>query len=245
MTGVFEILNPLLTAFDWTIGWMPSAVRVLVWGALAGAASMSLYKSVSPQDSLRELARQSREAQGGFKDAPTHAGLAALFRTSGKRLFLTLPPTLASSLPVLFALAFLNANYDLALPAPGVPVAVLSEDGDAIRVEGGQRFAEGWTVSWPEPGENVRVFDAAERHVYSLSADTQPGVARQSGLTAYLMGAQAGLIEPGSGVERLEIFTAPQDILQPGLRLRYQWIFPFLLSLMATSLLIKARYEIA
>lgn len=244
MTGVFEILNPILALVDGALGWTSATIRLLLWGALAGAASMGLYWRVSPQARLRALTARARQLRGTLTHGPGRDNVADLARTSGARLVYTLVPTLISCLPILFVLGYLNTAYDLDPPAAGEPVAVLSGDGAAIEVQGGQRFAEGWTVAWPEAGETVRVFDAEGRHIYSLTADTHPGAARQGGLTALLLGAPAGLIAPESAVATLEIVTAPRSILQAGLDLRYQWIFPFLLSLVATSLLIKIRHGI-
>jgi hypothetical protein len=244
VTGALEILNPILALVDGALDWTSATIRLLLWGVIAGAASMGLYRLLSPQGRLRELAERAREARRSPPGGAAGASMTGLVQISGRRLLLTLAPTLVSCVPILFVLGFLNATYDLDPPEAGVPVAVLSGDGDAIAVEGGQRFAEGWTVAWPGPGEKVRVFDAQGRPIYTLTADTRPGAARERGPTALLLGAPAGLIAPESSVDSLEIVTAPRSILQAGLDLRYQWIFPFLLSLVATSLLIKPRYRI-
>jgi hypothetical protein len=250
MTGLFELLNPPLALLDGVMGGLAPAARLLIWGALAGMGSMALYAAISPQARLKRLAEDARAALRSLRSQDVQSAayrdeMLGSLRTSLRRAGITLVPALLSSLPVLFVIGYVNANYSLSEPVPGEPVAVLVDDARSITIEGGQRFTAGWTVPWPKGDATVRVFDRAGQPIYSLTGDTQPGTARKSGLLAFLVGAQAGLIAPGSSVESLEIETTPRPIVQPGLSLHLQWVIPFVLGLLLASLLMKVVFRIS
>ena len=109
-------MNPLLT-LDSAFGAIaPDAVRVVVWGALSGIASMLLYARTSPQERLRGLREQTAALQ---KQLATYdgdfSGAMALSRQnlalSFQRFGWALGPSLLAGAPVILMLVGLHGAF--------------------------------------------------------------------------------------------------------------------------------------
>jgi len=249
VTGLFGIFDPYLIDLDESMQDVPPVLRLMLWGAGAGTASMLLYWIASPQGRLRTLAEVARSVRGSLKTKmPSHKEFwwqtTLLLKLSYHRVLLSLGGLLLSAIPTLFLISFLNGSYGLTSPMPREPVAVLCGDCANVIVEGGQQFAAGWTVSWPGEGEEVRILDGTSRPILKITPRTHPGTARKSGVVATLFGAPAGALGPKSELNSLTIETKPRPILQPEFYAPYQWTVPFFLALLIASLLIKLAFRI-
>jgi hypothetical protein len=100
------------------INWMTADILLILAGAaVAGAASMLLYRLASPQERLKRLAAQAaatrrelNDIQGDFHDAwPL---IRRNFALSFERLRVALGPSLLAGLPVLLAMFLME--YKLA-----------------------------------------------------------------------------------------------------------------------------------
>jgi hypothetical protein len=138
--GLLDLPAPLLGWLDAQLGsLLPPSVRLLLWGAAAGAVSMLLYRMVSPQAAIahgkRELLGARRaldEHRGSFDEAQPL--LRRLLRLALRQVGRTGWPALLASLPVLCLLAWLSSAYGHTFPAPGsaprletVPAALAAE----------------------------------------------------------------------------------------------------------------------
>ncbi|MEQ8966245.1 MAG: hypothetical protein RID91_10500 [Azospirillaceae bacterium] len=100
---------------------LPGLARLLLWGVVAGAASMLLYRAVSPQ---RRLARTRRAAAAARRRLAGHDGDAATLGRLVRRslglslthLRLAIGPTMLAGLPVLAVAAWIGQAY---APAAG------------------------------------------------------------------------------------------------------------------------------
>jgi hypothetical protein len=114
MTALIErLFDPLDSTLAVVAG---ETARIVVWGLLAGAVSMWLYRLTSPQAKLEELGGRAADArralnahQGNFSDA------LVLMRTSCQlsleRLKVALVPSLLSGLPVVLLLIGLQTRF--------------------------------------------------------------------------------------------------------------------------------------
>ena len=53
MNGLLNLFYPVLDAYDWALGFLPTLVRVIVLGVLSGAVAMGLYVLLSDQAKIR------------------------------------------------------------------------------------------------------------------------------------------------------------------------------------------------
>lgn len=248
VTGLFGRLDPIFLFLDGLMPF-PPMIRLLLWGLLAGALSILLYKRFSPQTRLNALAEETSSVRRNLKtmqagDEGYSTNVMRSVRLSLKRLGLSLAPALLSALPVLFMVSFLDARYGLQDPKPGQPVAVLSERDRDIVLNEGQKLSSGWIVSWPGEGETVEVRDTEGTHILSITPDSRPGLASKPTILTFLFGATAGSLPSNSGVESLVVETTPRDIVQKGLIFPYQWTIPFFLAVILASLMLKFTLRI-
>ena len=69
MNGLLNLLYPLLDALDWSLGFLPAVLRVVLLGVLSGAVAMGLYVLLSNQDSIRARKEEMQRIPGTFGDA--------------------------------------------------------------------------------------------------------------------------------------------------------------------------------
>ena len=114
----------------WIAHILPLAIRLLVWGALAGALSLLLYAWLSPQAKLSNFKTRLRELRGELTNSELEfAEFLKLskenMRTALVYLALVLGPALVSVLPVLLLASWLHAavQEQVALPLLSAQVA--------------------------------------------------------------------------------------------------------------------------
>lgn len=144
------MIGSALGGLDAALSFLPAALRLLLYGGLAGGGAMLLYGRLSPQERLAELQRGLAEARGRMHaydgdDPRVIWGLVkASLGLSFRQIRLVFLPTLLAAAPVLLAIAWLDAAYAHALPEPGDPVTV--DYWTAAGVEP----APASPVAWPE-----------------------------------------------------------------------------------------------
>ncbi len=149
------MIGSALGVLDAALSFLPAAVRLLVYGGVAGGGAMLLYGRLSPQERLEALQRALAEARVRMHryDGDDPRVIWGLVKESlglsFRQIRLVFLPTLLAAAPVLLALAWLDAAYAHALPEVGEPVAV--EYWTAAGVEP----APSSPVAWPEPDEPV------------------------------------------------------------------------------------------
>lgn len=149
------MIGSLLSTLDAWLAFLPAWLRIALYGGATGAGAMLLYGRLSPQDRLEGIQRALAEARARVHQAQgedvgeigrlVKASLGLAFR----QVRLVLLPTILASLPVLLAIAWLEASYSHALPREGTPVTVEYWTGS------GMEPAPGSPVPWPPRGEPV------------------------------------------------------------------------------------------
>jgi hypothetical protein len=254
LNGLLNLAYPLLDAFDWALGFLPTALRVVALGVLSGAVAMGLYVLLSNQARLRaakEEIRGIRVALNAAKDdfAETmrlsRRNLAASFRLLG----VTLGPALLSSLPLLAVIGWLAAHYGHAVPAAGaaVPVAFLpAADGVAAQPpEALQGGAAARTFRWPAEGQPPPRFVDAGGPVYEGPPAGLPATTVHKRLWwNWLLGNEAGYLRPDAAVDEIA-FALPPRVLVPGVPSWLGgWEAVYFLTVLVTSLAIKIGFKI-
>lgn len=254
MNGLLNLVYPLLDAFDWSLGFVPAVLRIVVLGFLSGAVAMGLYVLLSNQERLRaakEEIRGIRVALNAAKDdfaetmRLTRRNLAASFKLLG----VTLGPALLSSLPLLAVIGWLAAHYGYAVPAAGaaVPVAfaptadgIATQPPEALQGEGVAR-----TLRWPAAvGEPPRFVDAAGPVYEGPPPDLPATVVHQKRWWNWLLGNEAGYVRDGAAVDEITFALEPR-ILVPGVPSWLGgWEAVYFAAVLASSIAIKVGFKI-
>lgn len=245
----FGIADPVLAPIDGILGFLPAWMALCLWGVVAGLASMMLYKRFSAQQELATIVEETKELRDQMNatdssDPAYRQLLGRQMKLGGKRLWKSLAPALLSSLPVIFLAVFLDGRYGLSEPEAGKPVAILAEQPELIRVQGGQQLSAGWLVNWPGPGEVLSIMDEAGSTLLEIGNDTRPGLAAAPGVMRFLFGAPAGALPADAKVDSLMIETTPRDIAFVNQVFPFQWTIPFFLALIMASLGLKFALRI-
>ncbi|MGI9486210.1 MAG: hypothetical protein ACR2RF_10110 [Geminicoccaceae bacterium] len=110
-------------------GFASPTLRLVLWGLVAAALSMSLYWLLSPQGKLGDVKVKALKARkdlnafdGEFAEAwPMMRKMLGL---SFKQLGITTLPAILASIPVLALIVWLGTAYGYRLPADGGPIGV-------------------------------------------------------------------------------------------------------------------------
>lgn len=253
MNGVLNLAYPLLDAFDWSLSFLPAVLRIVVLGALSGAVAMGLYVLLSNQERLRAAKVEIRELRVALNAAKddfaetmrlSRRNLAASFKLLG----VTLGPAVVSSLPLLAVIGWLAAHYGYALPAAGTAVPVsFAPPGSGIAAEPPeslQGVADARTLRWPAAGSPPRFVDAAGPVYEGPPADLPATVVHKKLWWNWLLGNEAGYLRDDAAVDEINLALAPR-VLVPGVPSWLGgWEAVYFLSVLVTSLAIKAGFKI-
>ena len=174
--GWFDIAAPVLSWIETHLFvWLPSALRIIIWGVLASIGSMAVYRWTSNQERIAETKRrmlESRKELNAFDG--DLAGLWPLLGRNlvlaGRQLGLTFAPAMIASLPVIFVFIWMSSNYDALSPPVGQKIRVVATADAAhqlppIRWEGGEVVeTEGigvWQIAWPSTERPIRLVDSS------------------------------------------------------------------------------------
>lgn len=251
--GLLEMPGVLLAAVDALLPQaVPDALRVLVWGALAGVAGMVLYRWVSPQQRLAAVRAELTVAQRALMDydgdfAGLRPRLQRQFALALRQLVLTLGPSLLAGLPVILLWSWMAQRFDHVPPAAGEPVPLRVEP-----VQPGLRWmprqlvpdAQGQVLlPWPAPGEAAQLLDGQGRELVRIDANTPP-LLLQPGSWDWLFGREQARLTPGGALQAVHVQLAPRRFL-PGLpNWLAGWEALFLAATIATSLFFRWRWRL-
>jgi hypothetical protein len=253
--GVFDVASPLFAWVDGLMsGWLSATVRLVLWAAVAGIASMALYRVTSNQAKLAAIKAEIaavRQEIAAF-DGPLSAmwGLVGRnLRLALRQLWVTFVPAVLASLPVIFLLVWVSNSFDATMPEPGAEVAVaaVARDGalPPLHWQGGARPAgEGrWTVAWPAAGAQLELLDADDEVLLTLPPAAPIGVVHQRRWWNILLGNPAGYLPPGP-VDAVEIGLPRREYLPFGPSWLRGWIPLFFAVVIAVSLLLKIVWRL-
>jgi hypothetical protein len=243
--GVFDVAAPL---FDWIDGLaaqvLSSWLRLALWGMLAGAVSMLLYRWLSPQEQIRRGKGELRQAQqqlnafdGEFADAwPL---MRKMLRSALSQVAVVGWPALVASLPLLFLLNWLSNSYGYAYPPAGAQLEI-------------QAVPERYTAAWiqPDPSGNERypqvvVSDPEKNTVIEAQVTAPIPIIHKRKWWNVLIGNPVGYLPDNAPVERIRAPLPRQQHLPFGPSWLRGWEFVFFASLVLVSAGLKAKLKIA
>ncbi len=255
--GYLGILTPLLIRIDEALGFLPPVVRILLWSAVAGFLSMTVYRLLSRQERMSgikqemlALRRRIAAFEGDFE------ALWPLLRRnlalSMRHLGLSFLPAMVAGLPVVAVLLFLSDRFDARLPEPGDPVTLVLHPADDApaplpRFEGGRAEAVGegrWQLPWPPADAPVRVLSPEGRLLVRLPLSAPvPVVARRRWWNDWI-GNPAGYLPDDAGVEEIEIGLPALEVVPWGPAWMRGWLPLSLVVIVLVSLFLKWRWRL-
>lgn len=131
--GLFDLPAPLFAWMDALLqAGVPVAGRLVLWGVVAGIASMALYRLISPQGRIAALKREAADARAAlnaYDGAFAGAGplMRRQFALSLRLIGVALGPAMLASLPVLCLIVWLSAAYGHSFPPAGTAPPVRTD----------------------------------------------------------------------------------------------------------------------
>ncbi len=230
--GLLDLPAPLFQAVDTALAIaLPSALRLVVWGVIAGLATMLLYRAISPQGRITEAKQGLVEArlaldahEGSFSEA--RSLMADMMGHSLRQIGLVLGPALVSGLPALCLIVWIDGAYGYDYPAPGYEPTV-------------QVAPAGYSARWPEGDEAIVVTDDRGGTVERIALDAPVPVVHKRAWWNLLIANPAGYLADDLPVERIEIDLPSQRHLPFGPDWVRGWPLIFFLTLFMAALAIK------
>ena len=230
--GLLDLPGPLLAWIDGLLSSVPSLLRLLLWGAAAGALSMWLYRAVSPQARIARSKQEQLEARrrlDAFDGELAEAWplIRRLLRLSLGHVARVSGPAVLASLPVLFLLVWISTAYGHAFPSEPPPVRVVPEPLQAQWLPGNDQ------------GPRIRVTGAGRKTLAEVPVTAPVPVIEKWHWWNALVGNPAGYLDREGPAERLEIALPRRQFVSAGPRWMRGWEVPFFASLLVVSLWLK------
>ncbi len=248
MSGLLDIPYPVFDAVDgWVAAVAPAWLRLVLWGAVSGAAAMALYAATSSQDRLQALKRRSAELRAEVartEDAGEAARLALQnVRLSFRFLGAVLGPALLSGIPVLFLLAWVSAAYSYAMPEAGRTVPVVAAPPDSGLTMAPPVTGEAMAVAWPGTGGTVTLRER-DAILDAPADELRLGIIHKRRWWNWLLGNEAGYLPAAWATDSVSFALPPREVLSFGPAWMRGWAFVYFVTLVAVSLVIKLRFRI-
>ncbi len=127
--GILDFPAPLYLAVDQALApALPSVVRLLFWGTVAGVLSMMIYRVLAPRTKIEAAKRRFAAVQRRLWEEEDFARAAPLigaqFGAALKRVGLALPASLIALLPVMTVAIWLDTAYGHDLDVETAPPTV-------------------------------------------------------------------------------------------------------------------------
>jgi len=239
--GLFDLPAPVFRLFDALLSPLPAAARLVVWALIGAALSMWLYKILSPQQKLAETeaaalaARRELNAYDGEFDGAWPL-IARVFRTAGSRLWLSLPPAVAASLPLLALVVWLYADYGYRFPNADETTATHTRPGG---------YEASLVPHQSDVGRRVVIREAGGGIVSEVPFKAPVPVIEKHRWWNLLIANPAGYLPDAAPVERVEIALPGREVLPLGPGWLRGWEVLFFTLLVAFSLIVKKIGRIA
>lgn len=257
LPGLLDLPAPLLNLLDdaFAIARLPALARVIVWGSLAGALSMVLYRRASPQSRLATLRAELRDVQRALVvHEGDFSGLLGLIghqsRLALRQLGLTLLPALLGGVPLVFLLPWMSNRYAFQAPAAGSPIEVCVEPNGASgsvhwQPQAHAQAAAGcWMLDWPQTDAPARLLDTRDTPLLTVPTLASVDIVHKFTWFNVFSANPAGYLPATAPVDAVVMDLPPWELLPFGPRALRTWEASFLLSLFLTSAFLKVRWRL-
>ncbi|MEJ2704461.1 MAG: hypothetical protein P8Z79_18660 [Sedimentisphaerales bacterium] len=248
-------LFPVLNLLDrWLAGLLPLAVRLSIWGALAGSLSMIIYAKLSPQASIRKLKTKIRNLQREMLRLDLKlADFLSLSRenlaTSLKLFGTVLGPGLLSALPVLLLAVWIHTSLAYEVPEVRDDLIVTTADKDTdLRVT----FHHSKDERSDEEIKNQDLISSeamvvmiGDKTIYSGTPLSPPTpVIHKRRWWSVLLGSPAGYVVEDAPTDSIRLNLSKKQVVKGMPSWATGWECPFFVFVFLAALGIKLRFHI-
>lgn len=232
------LLDPPQSVLSWLDAWaakiLAPQARVACWALIGAVLATEIYRWSSPQRRLADLKLEFRDTERRLNKAPESLREAwplirKMLRLSLERIWLVVPATLWTGIPILVLLLWMNASYGHRFPTPEETVAVeISEPG----------YRGDWRRDAPGTGVAVVTGPTGDILARVSPAAAIPRIKKWR-LWNLLIGNPAGYLPAAAPIEGIEISFPSQELLPIGPDWVRRWEFTFLLLLFLFAMTFK------
>ena len=248
-------LFPALNMVDrWLADLLPFAVRLTIWGVLAGSLSIIIYAKLSPQASIAKLKKMTWSLQRKMLcidlEFVDFMRLSKENLKTSLRLFATvLGPALVSALPVLLLAVWIHTC--LAYEAPSTPNDLVVTDAGGnvdLRLICHTNMDE---ISHDEINDHeltspeAIVVIADNKVIYSGNPLSPPTpVIHKQRWWSVILDSPAGYVVEDAPVDSIRLNLSKKQVVKWMPNWATGWEFPFFVFVLLTSLGIKLVFRI-
>lgn len=236
--GLLDLPAPLFGWIDASLTDVPTWLRLILWGALGGAASMWLYGVISPQERIARSKREQLEARrrlDGFDGELADAWplIRRLLGLSLGHVGRVIGPALVAALPVVFLLVWVSTAYGHRFPI---------DDAPAVEVQ--PTTLQGRWVEAADRTPRVAISNGRHGTVSEVAVAAPVPVIEKRQWWNVLIGNPAGYLDEAGPAERLRISLPRQQIIGAGPDWLRGWEVPFFAAVLVISLILKRALRI-
>ena len=248
-------LFPILNMVDrWLAILLPFAVRLSMWGALAGILSITIYAKLSPQASIAKMKSKIRSLQREMLSIELEfADFLRLSRENLKtslRLFIiVLGPALVSAVPVIFFAVWIHTC--LAYEAPPTPddLVVTTEDENIelclLRNTNLDEVPHNEIHDHYLANSEVIVVMADNKVIYSGTPLSPPtSVIHKQRWWNVLLASPAGYVVSDAPIDSIRLNVSKKRVVKWMPDWAAGWEFPFFVFVLLAALGIKLGFRI-
>lgn len=252
---MLNAIFPILSAVDGLFAAvLPAVGRVLLWGAIAGALAMSIYRLTSNQSAIARLKAQARDLRRRMLEPEleqpevgrlVRANLKASFGLLGK----TLLPAILSTAPVLLVAVWLDAFYGYVVPPGGAPVRLhIEPPGAAVAIEPADRMAsveDAELAVIPPPAGEALTIEVAGITAFAGNpfVPPTPVLTQRQWWNAWL-GNPVGYVNPQAGIDEIALDLPRRRLFGGVPDWMAGWEIPYFLSIFVAALALKLGLRI-
>lgn len=257
--GLLDLPSPLLTAIDDGLDslGLPAVVRVLIYAAASAWLCMALYRRLSRQSELAELATASRALRRELADYDgPFDGLMKRVRKllglSSRHLRLSFLPAMLGGLPLLLVLPWMSNQFGLTVPAAGSTVTVTVESMESSaslpRWTDSQASwnseTQGWQVKWPEADQPIELRNEGQVLLRLPLEAPASIVHRRVPAFNWLLGNPAGYLPDAAPMFALQLDLPTRQLHRMGPDWLRGWMAVYLIPMVLLSLAFKWRWKL-
>lgn len=247
-----ELFTALNMVDRWLAGLLPFAVRLSIWGVLAGSLSITIYAKISPQASIAKLKKMTWSLQRKMLcidlEFVDFMRLSKENLKTSLRLFATvLGPALVSALPVIFLAIWIHTC--LAYEAPPTPndLVVTAADGnvDLRLVRHTNDISHDEIHDHDIASPEAIVVMADNKVIYSGNPLSPPiPVIHKKRWWSVLLDSPAGYVVEDAPVDSIRLNLSKKQVVKWMPNWATGWEFPFFVFVLLAALGIKLIFRI-
>lgn len=233
--GLLDLPAPVLSWADSVLAaLLPPLARIMVWGEVAAAVSMGLYRLTATRRRMARIAAEERRIKITLADESLAIAdglvlVRRLLRLAVSRIGLLLPTVLVAALPVIYLMNWLDTRYGHDPPSGETVVRVTVQPAS---------FQGRW-IFGEDAVPRIELLNEHGSVLHSLPISAPGAVIDKRTWWTALVGNSLHYLPPDSPIERVEVELPEKQYFAVGPDWIRGWTTPFMATLVLGSLLLK------